>query len=434
MTRDHFPSRPPMGWNSWDCYGASVTEAEVLGNAEYMAEHLLAFGWEYVVVDIQWYEPGANSSLYRPFVPLETDGFSRLVPAVNRFPSAAGGVGFRALADAVHARGLKFGLHIMRGIPRQAVHADTPILGTTATARDIAHPNSVCPWNTDMYGVDVSKPGAQDYYDSLFALYAEWGADLVKVDDLSASKLYGIHADEVVMIRRALDRCGRPMVLSLSPGPAPLEYAPLLETHASMWRLTDDFWDQWAPLKEMFDRCHEWTPHRGPGHWPDPDMLPLGHIGLRSVDGGAGDRFTRFTQDEQRTLMTLWCVSKAPLMFGGELRDNDAWTLALLTNRRVLAIQQSSSGNRQFSRDGDRVVWTAQGDAGQLYAALFNLGDAPDTVTLDLGSLSSSGTEGRWRAEDLWDGEDPLDVAGALSVQVAPHGVRLFELIQAGQD
>jgi len=422
-----------MGWNSWDCYGASVTEAEVLGNAEYMAEHLLAFGWEYVVVDIQWYEPGANSSLYRPFVPLETDGFSRLVPAVKRFPSAAGGVGFRALADAVHARGLKFGLHIMRGIPRQAVHADTPILGTTATARDIAHPNSVCPWNTDMYGVDVSKPGAQDYYDSLFALYAEWGADLVKVDDLSASKLYGIHADEVMMIRRALDRCGRPMVLSLSPGPAPLEYAKLFETHASMWRLTDDFWDQWAPLKEMFDRCHEWTPHRGPGHWPDPDILPLGHIGLRSVDGGAGDRFTRFTQDEQRTLMTLWCVSKAPLMFGGELRDNDAWILALLTNRRVLAIQQSSSGNRQFSRDGDRVVWTAQGDAGQVYAALFNLGDAPDTVTLDLGSLSSSGTEGRWRAEDLWDGEGPLDVAGALSVQVAPHGVRLFELIQAGQ-
>ncbi len=109
---------PPMGWNSWDCYGAAVREEEVRGNAQYMAEHLKEYGWEYVVVDIQWYESGAVSSQYRPFVPLEMDSFSRLIPAVNRFPSAADGRGFQALAEYVHSLGLKFGIHMMRGISR----------------------------------------------------------------------------------------------------------------------------------------------------------------------------------------------------------------------------------------------------------------------------------------------------------------------------
>ncbi|MXO80523.1 alpha-galactosidase, partial [Paenibacillus sp. OT2-17] len=201
---------PPMGWNSWDCYGAAVREEEVRGNAQYMAEHLKEYGWEYVVVDIQWYESGAVSSQYRPFVPLEMDSFSRLIPAVNRFPSAADGRGFQALAEYVHGLGLKFGIHIMRGISRQAVHQDTPILGTTATARQIAHPNSICPWNTDMYGVDASKEGAQEYYNSLFDMYAEWGVDFVKVDAIAASHLYGIHLAEIELIRRAIAQCGRP--------------------------------------------------------------------------------------------------------------------------------------------------------------------------------------------------------------------------------
>lgn len=210
---------PPLGWNSWDCYGAAVTEDEIRGNAEYMAKHLKAFGWSYITVDIQWYEPYANSSQYRPFVPLVMDGYSRVMPAENRFPSAAGGQGFKPLADYVHSLGLQFGIHIMRGIPRQAVHAATPILGTAATARDIAHTNSICPWNTDMYGVDASKEGAQAYYDSLFELYAEWGVDLVKVDDIAASKLYDTHQPEIALISKAIERCGRPMVLSLSPDP-----------------------------------------------------------------------------------------------------------------------------------------------------------------------------------------------------------------------
>ncbi|MEH7482641.1 glycoside hydrolase family 27 protein [Neobacillus drentensis] len=215
MKHHAFAKTPPLGWNSWDCYGATVREKEVKGNAKYMAEHLKPFGWEYIVVDIQWYEPGANSSIYRPFVPLEMDDYSRLIPAVNRFPSAEGGKGFKPLADYIHNLGLKFGIHIMRGIPRQAVHANMPIFASNVRARDIAHTNSICPWNTDMYGIDASKQGAQEYYNSLFQLYAEWGVDFVKVDDIAASRLYHFHKGEIELISKAIENCGRDMVLKL---------------------------------------------------------------------------------------------------------------------------------------------------------------------------------------------------------------------------
>ncbi|MCL6441920.1 MAG: glycoside hydrolase family 27 protein [Alicyclobacillus sp.] len=420
-----FAPTPPMGWNSWDCYGASVTEEEVRGNAEYMAKYLRDYGWEYVVVDIQWYEPTANSSIYHPFVPLEMDGYSRLIPAVNRFPSAAGGKGFAPLAEYVQSLGLKFGIHIMRGIPRQAVHQNTPILGTTATARDIAHTNSICPWNTDMYGVDAHREGAQAYYDSLFALYAEWGVDFVKVDDIAASRIYHIHADEIQMIRRAIDKCGRDIVLSLSPGPAPLEYADLLRKNANMWRMTDDFWDHWSLLRNMFERCEKWSPHVAPGHWPDADMLPLGHIGIRSVDGGGADRWTRFTKSEQITMMTLWSIFRSPLFFGGELRDNDDWTLSMLTNREVLDVHQKSYGNRQVYRDEEQACWMAYAENGDVYVALFNLADEDGPISVSFTELGLSSPK---LARDLWNHQDIGLFEQTIECHVEAHGAVLLKL------
>jgi len=417
---------PPMGWNSWDCYGATVREEEVKGNADYMAEHMKSFGWEYVVVDIQWYEPGAVSSAYRPFVPLEMDEYSRLIPAVKRFPSAADGKGFKPLADYVHNLGLKFGIHIMRGIPRQAVHANTPILGTTVGARDIAHPNSICPWNTDMYGVDATKEGAQEYYNSLFELYAEWGVDFVKVDDIAASRLYHIHKAEIELIRKAIDNCGRDMVLSLSPGPAPLEYAEDLIAGANMWRMTDDYWDHWNLLYGMFERCEKWNEHVGKGHWPDCDMLPLGHIGIRSVDGGGADRWTRFSKDEQLTMMTLWSIFRSPLMFGGELRDNDDWTLSLLTNEEVLELNQRSHSNRLVSREEDKIVWTAKDEQENTYVALFNAGEESALVEANLVDL---GIKGKTNARDVWKKQSIGEVEGKISYHLPPHGSILIKLI-----
>ena len=115
-------SSPPMGWNSWDCYGAAVSEEQLLINAEYMRDNLKEYGYEYVVCDIQWYEPKAKSHEYNKFTELCMDEYSRLIPAENRFPSSKGGKGFKPIAYKIHAMGLKFGIHIMRGIPRQAVH------------------------------------------------------------------------------------------------------------------------------------------------------------------------------------------------------------------------------------------------------------------------------------------------------------------------
>lgn len=362
---------PPMGWNSWDCYGPTVTEAEVKANADYMAQHLKSSGWEYVVVDIRWYVGNDTAHGYNEKNPdFNLDAYGRFVPAVNRFPSAAGGKGFKPLADYLHAKGLKFGLHIMRGVPVAAVQRRLPILGSTATAADIYSKDGQAAWLHDMYTVVAGRPGAQEYYDSLFKLYAGWGLDFVKVDDLSEP----YHAAEIELIRTAIDRSGRPIVLSMSPGETPLADARHAQQHANLWRTVGDFWDSWEQLKEHFAVCARWAPYIAPGAWPDADMLPLGRLGIRAERGD--DRPTRFTPDEQRTLMTLWSIFRSPLMFGGDLPSNDAATLALLTNPRVLAVHRASAHNRQLFRRGDLVGWVADDPkTGDKFLAVFNAQD-----------------------------------------------------------
>lgn len=358
---------PPMGWNSWDCFATTVTEAQTKANADVMAAKMKRYGWQYIVVDIQWYEPAATGFNYRNNAKLNMDKWGRLWPATNKFPSAANGVGFKALADYVHNKGLKFGIHILRGIPRQAVAENTPVSGTKYTARDIANTNDMCPWNPDMYGVDMSKPGAQAYYNSVYALMASWGVDFVKVDDLSRP----YHKAEIAAIRKAIDSTGRQIVFSTSPGATPLSEGKDIERHANMWRVCDDFWDGWPALLAEFKLMDEWTPYRGTGHYPDADMLPLGAI--RQVSGYSGGPWTRFTKDEQVTMMTLWSMARSPLMMGGDLTKNDAWTWSLLTNAEVLAVNQHSSNNHQlFNRDG-LVGWIADvPHSPDKYLGLFN--------------------------------------------------------------
>ena len=359
---------PPMGWNSWDCFGTTVTEAQTKANTDYMAEHLAAYGWEYIVVDIQWYEPQGRDFNYAPKPQSNIDAYGRLWPVTSKHPSATNNLGFKPLADYVHGKGLKFGIHLMRGIPKRAWEQNTPVLGTKYFARDIANTNSTCPWNPDMFGVDMTKPGAQAYYDSVFALIASWGVDFVKVDDLSRP----YHQAEIEGIRSAIDKSGRPMVFSTSPGETPLNAGAHVAQHANMWRISDDFWDQWKPLYDQFKRLHDWTPHRRPGSWPDADMLPLGNI--RAME--PGHDWTRFTTNEQRTLMTMWSIARSPLMMGGHLPKNDAFTLSLLTNREVLAVNQASLNNRQLFRQDDAIAWTADvPGTPDKYVALVNAND-----------------------------------------------------------
>ncbi len=363
---------PPMGWNSWDSFATTVTEAQTMAQADVMAAQLKQFGWEYITVDIQWYEPQATGFNYRAGAKLVLDEWGRLLPATNRFPTAANGAGFKPLADYVHRKGLKFGLHLMRGIPRQAVEQNTPIKGTPYHAADIADRRRVCPWNSDMYGVDMTKPGAQAYYDSVFALIGSWDVDMVKVDDLS--RPYLDNQAEVEAVRTAIDRTGRPMVLSLSPGETVITAAEHVVRHANMWRISDDFWDNWPALFEQFDRLRKWAPYCGPGHFPDADMLPFGVL-------DQGRRTTHFTHDEQRTVMTLWSMARSPLIMGGDLTRLDESTRSLLTNDEVIAVDQRSTGGHElFDHDG-LVAWVADVPAsGDKYVALFN---ARDQIPLD---------------------------------------------------
>ncbi len=409
---------PPMGWNSWDCYGAAVTEDTVRANADYMAAYLKPFGWEYIVVDIQWSRPSARDHAYEPFAELTMDAYGRLTPAPNRFPSAKDGAGFRPLADYVHSLGLKFGIHIMRGLPRAAAHRRLPVADSSFTCDAVADPHSVCVWNPDMYGLRCDMPGALAYYRSIFSLYASWGVDFVKCDDIARE--YPHCRREIELISEACRGCGREMVLSLSPGPAPLEQAEHLKAYASMWRITDDFWDDWKLLKGMFERAEKWCVHAAPGHWPDADMLPVG--ALRQCEDPA--EWTRFTPAEQRTMMTLWCMMRSPLMIGGDLPKNDAFTLSLLTCSPVLEILSESWCGHPLRTLPEESVWIAPRRDGQgVWIALFNLSDRRRTVALSAAEAGLS----FFRGTELWTGKS-LRKTGTLKAVLPPHDAAVYLL------
>ncbi len=413
----------PMGWNSWDCYGAAVTEEDVRRNADFMAKYLKKYGWEYVVVDIQWSSPDAKNHEYIPFTDLCMDNYSRLIPAENRFPSSAGEKGFAPLAEYVHSLGLKFGIHIMRGIPRQAVHKNTGIKGTDKTARQIAKTASICTWNTDMYGVDPEKDGAKAYYDSIFGLYASWGVDFIKCDDICRELPH--EEKELVMMSEALRGCGRDMIFSLSPGPALIEKAELYKQTSNMWRITDDFWDKWELLYNMFERAEKWCTHTGAGHWPDADMLPIGAI---LQDYGKENR-TKFTENEQVTMMTLWSIFRSPLMIGGEMSGFDDFTMKLITNEEILKMHSDARHSHQVWRKetggAEHILWTAASADGGQYIAVFNAGESDSEIEIPLSDVE---IYGKVSSAELWSGEK-IPSCDKIRVKLGKHGAKAYKLI-----
>jgi alpha-galactosidase len=427
MNKNKFALTPPMGWNSYDYYDTTVNEEQVKANAAYMAENLKDFGWEYVIIDIQWYAYGAGTQRdqyqYIPFSKLEIDEYSRLYPCPERFPSSVNGEGFKPLADYIHSLGLKFGIHIMRGIPRIAAHDHMKVLGTERTANEIANPSSICKWNPDMYGLEVHREGAQEYYNSIFELYAQWGVDFIKCDDICRHDMESSEK-EIEMLYHAIQNCGRPMVLSLSPGPALLNKAWHYEKYANMWRITDDFWDSWPLLFNMFERCELWQNHVLEGCYPDCDMLPLGYLGK----GFGEERYTRFTREEQITMMTLWCIFRSPLMIGAELTKLDQWTLNLLTNKNVLRLLTDSLSARQIRRDNKQAIWFSKDMKGNYYLAVFNLSDAVQKITISAEELDLDTFDG-YIFEELWNNENQKVVDHIFEAEILTHGAKLYKLI-----
>ena len=396
--------KPPMGWNSFDSYDCRITEAEFKANIEVMKDKLFPSGYDYAVLDYIWYNdnPGSWDNPKRRYghpdlkmgpggVPedrIHLDEFGRVIPSVVRFPSAVGGEGFKPLADWIHSAGMKFGIHIMRGIPRQAYFDNLKVKGTNYTARDIAEPWDTCNWNNYMFGVDGSKPGAQEYYNSLFELFAEWGVDLVKADNMMFPEY---HYDDIEMMHKAILNCGRPILLSLSNGESPLGWSDHLDANSNMWRVSGDFWDEWDRLKHMFDLLNSWSCKIGKGTWPDADMIPFGKISLGGRPQGP-ERITHFTRDEQYTLMSLWSIARSPLILGADLLSIDDTTLNIVTNTEILNINQNSENNRQIYRRNDRVIWHADIPANtDCYIALFNVADIEQPVYFDFELLHFMG-------------------------------------------
>ena len=425
---------PPMGWNSWDAYGLTIDEAQFRANVSVLAE-LKQYGWQYAVIDEGWYlqDPFANSTEKQGFV---FDANGRLIPALNRFPSAANGAGLKPLADWVHGQGLKFGIHLVRGIPREDVRRNTPIAGSQFKAADAGDTSDACPWNQDNWGVKDNAAG-QAWYDSMMTLYASWGVDYLKVDCIS-DRPY--KASEIRQVAAAIRKTGRPIVLSLSPGPTALSHAEEVAKYAQLWRISDDHWDVWSHVPEpgkgefpmgtlqAFDRLAAWQPYVKPGSWPDEDMLPIGS--LTPHPGWGEPRESRFTQDEARTEFTLWAITRSPLILGANLTKLDAFTRGLITNKEVTRINQRAWHSEELKKlppGFENVrVWEADEEAftnPPVYLALFNLDDKPVTLHAALQEFEMVPRNGILR--NLWDHSQSAH-SGMLDVTLPPHGSALY--------
>ena len=442
---------PPMGWNSWDSYGLTITEEQFRANAKIMADALKPYGYTYAVIDEGWFFFNPEDRPRPDTLRYAIDANGRYVPVPARFPSTQAAnaaptsqpaaaapapklaatiqaTSFEPLADWVHSEGIKFGIHIVRGIPRASVERNLPIANSAFHAAD------ACPWDPTNWGVSDS-PAGQAWYDSLLSQYAAWGVDLIKVDCISS---HPYKASEIHMIRKAIDKTGRSIVLSLSPGPTPLDNAAEVGPLANMWRISDDFWDYWASphpgkdypqsLSGQFAKTAAWAQYAKPGNWPDADMLPIGHIG--PVPGDGKPRDTRLTPTEQQTLLTLWSMARSPLILGANLTLIDDTTLKLITNRDVLNIDQTATRSGQVMHSGNIIAWTADlppdSPEGSIALALFNVGESQ--VVVDSSFEAFNLEPATYHVKDAWTGKSLGKQKSIPNLTLEPHACILYLL------
>ena len=248
--------------------------------------------------------------------------------------------------------------------------------------------------------------------------------DFIKMDDTSRP----YHTAEIEAVRASIDKCGRAIVYSLSPGATPVSQASHVAAHANLWRITDDFWDDWKALRLNFILMSIWGGMGRPGAWPDADMLPLGHIGLRAERGD--NRMTHFTHDEQRTLISLWSIAQSPLMFGGDLPSNDDFTLALISNDEVLAVDQKGAHGYPLAEGGPSVIWTADAVGSKAkYVAVFNVGDRESIdIRVDWPALKLPES---CELRNLWEHKDMGTIKGGYTFHISPHASGLYKVSPA---
>ena len=297
-------------------------------------------------------------------------------------------------------------MHVIRGIPKEAVEKNLPIAGSSFHASEAADITDTCPWDDGNYGLRDNAAG-QAYYDSMVKKYADWGVDFIKVDCIADHPYKPV---EIRQISQAIKKSGRAIILSLSPGPTAIGHAAEVGSLAQMWRIADDTWDGWsfAPadwpngVLTGFAKLALWHSYAKPGAWPDADMLPFGS--LTPHPGWGEPRQSRLTADEERTFFTLWAIARSPLILGGNLTKLDDVTRSLITNKAVIAVNQTAfesyPANDQQA-DSDIRVWMASTGSRENpthYTALFNLANEPKSLSIVVPV--------KWHALiNLWSGQ-----------------------------
>ncbi len=413
---------PPMGWNSWDSYGLRIDERQFRDNVDALAAKLKPSGYTYAVIDEGWYMANPEDRPKPELLKYALDETGRFIPVTTRFPSSlqnGQNTGFEQLGKWVHSQGLKFGIHVIRGIPRESVARNLPIEGTSFKAQDAADVTDACPWDPTSWGIKDS-PAGQAWYDSLLRQYARWGVDFLKVDCIADHPYKG---REIRQIATAIRNSGRDVVLSLSPGPTAIEHQTEVGELSQMWRMSNDIWDVWRGrgwpigVGDQFANAARWAQYAKPGNWPDADMLPVGEL-RPYPDVGPGPRHTRLTPAEQQTLLSLWAMARSPLIVGANLTLLDKDTLSLLTNADILKIDRTATASRQVLNEGGLVVWTADLPGNAHALAAFNLGEQPIALDRAWTDFSLAATQSTVR--NAWTGERlPANPHAAGSLE--PH-------------
>jgi alpha-galactosidase len=394
---------PPMGWNSWNCWGGAVSQEKVANSARAMLDKgLRDHGWTYVNVDDGW--QGVRG------------GPLRAIQPNSKFPD------MRALGEQIHAMGLKFGIY------------STPWRGTYE-----GHIGSSCDNEDGTYdwiqagdcneffriASDAGKWnkkrrsnyafGKHSFVDKDAAQFGQWAVDYLKYDWLPND------VESTSKMAEALRASGRDIVYSLS-NEAPFDHSADLARLSNAWRTTADITDTWPSMSGIgFHQC-KWAPFAGPGHWNDPDMLVVGDVGWGHPHP------TRLTPDEQYTHISLWCLLSAPLLIGCNLDTLDDFTIGLLTNDEVLEVDQDSLGQQaiQIARDDRSVVYAKHLDDGSCAVGLFNIDLVPHRLSISWSELELTGPQ---NVRDLWRQLDLGKFETEFSSEVPPHGVILVRVI-----
>jgi len=385
---------PPMGWNSYNCWAESVDQEKILRSARALvASGLADHGWTYINIDDTWQG--------------ERGGPHRAIQGNEKFPD------MRALCDAVHALGLKAGIY------------SSPWVTTYAGFRGGSSDSADGAWQRLKDYEGNKRMGRYEFAANDAAQWADWGFDYLK---------YDWNPNDVEHTRQmylALRATGRDIVFSLSNA-APLYAITELSKWAQAWRTTGDIWDTWETpgpwqnsVSEIGFTQDPWAPYGGPGGWNDPDMLVVGRVGW-----GPKLHATKLTAAEQYTHISLWCLFSAPLLIGCDLEHLDDFTLNLLTNDEVLAIDQDTLGvgARRVATIGAVDVFRKPLGDGSFALGFFNRGDAPHTVTAKLDRL---GLPGRRLVRDLWRQRDVGVMEGEMAVSVQSHDVMLYRVSAA---